>query len=232
MTRLRPIAARRAAPADEQAIARRLAERDPWLRLRKPRYQLQMIADLLELLPEGPCRIIDIGAGNGLVAETLAALAPGKQPTGVDIAGNALSDLAIPFTRYDGRRLPFADGAFDCALMCNMLHHVPPTGRAALLREALRVTGGGTLIIKDHLARAPLDRLRLWALDVMGNAPRGFMIEASYLDPGQWDALFAELGCAGEILPPAAYRTGVFSWLFPNRLEIALRVSPSARPGR
>jgi len=217
--------ARRLAMPDEAAVAARLAGRDPWLRLRKPRYQLQMIGDLLELLPEGRCRLLDIGAGNGLVAETLAALAPGKQPIGVDIAGHALPDLRIPFARFDGRRLPFADGVFDCALMCNMLHHVKPEMRARLLREALRVTGGGPLIIKDHLASTWLDHVRLWALDVLGNAPRGFMISASYLEPGDWERLLAELGLSGVILPPAPYRGGAFSLVFPNRLEICLRVS-------
>jgi len=106
--------------------------------------------------------------------------------------------------------------------------HDPETHLIPLvLREALRVTGGGPLLIKDHVAGAPLDRLRLWLLDVLGNAPRGFMIEATYLDHRQWEALLAELDCAGAILPLSQYRSGAWAWCFPNRLEICFRITQS-----
>jgi len=210
---------------EDAVIARYLADRDRWFRYRWPRYQLQMIKDLASLLPAGRCSILDIGAGSGLIGETIAALFPEKTVIGVDIASNALSTLRIPFVRFDGRRLPFADRSFDCALLCNMLHHVKPEVRTSLLGEALRITGGGPIVIKDHLVSAPLDRLRLWFLDVLGNAPRGFMVSATYLGELQWEQLLRELDCCGAILPGSGYRTGLWSWVFPNRLEICLRIS-------
>ena len=97
------------------------------------------------------------------------------------------------------------------------------------MREALRVTGGGPLVIKDHVAATPLDALRLWILDVLGNAPRGAMISASYLGEPQWEALLRELGCTGDMLPVSAYRTGLWDWCFPSRLEICFRID--RRPG-
>jgi SAM-dependent methyltransferase len=209
---------------EDAAILRHLAGRDPWLRYREPRYQLQMLKDLAALLPAGRCRVVDVGAGSGLIGEAIAALFPGKSVTGVDIAPNALSHLGIPLVRFDGRRLPFADRSFDCALFCNVLHHVKPQARTPLLREALRVTGGGPLVIKDHLAATPLDGLRLWLLDVLGNAPRGAMISASYLGEREWEALLRELGCAGHVIPVSAYRAGFGAWCFPNRLEICFRI--------
>lgn len=227
MTRLEPMDASTPAP-EAAAIAERLAARDPWLRRREPRYQVQMIQDLARLLPAGPCRILDIGAGSGVVGETLEALLPGKSVAAVDLAPNALPDLRIPYARFDGVRLPFADGSFDCAILCNMLHHVKPGARGALWREALRVTGGGPLVIKDHLAAAPLDRLRLWALDVLGNVRQGFMVSATYLDRGDWEALLREMGCTGAMLPAAQYRTGLWARCFPNRLEICFRATRAA----
>jgi len=209
---------------EDALIMRHLAARDPWLRYRKPRYQLQMIKDLAGLLPAEGCRVLDVGAGSGLIGETIATLFPGKSVTGVDIATNALPNLRIPLVRFDGGRLPFADQSFGCALFCNVLHHVKPEVRTGLLHEALRVTGGGPLVIKDHLASAPLDGLRLWLLDVLGNAPRGAMISASYLGERQWEALLRELGCTGDMLPASAYRTGLGAWCFPNRLEICFRI--------
>lgn len=212
---------------DDAAIVRYLASRDPWFRRSEPRYQLQMIKDLAGLLPAGPCRVLDVGTGSGLIGELIAELFPSTSVIGVDLAANAMRGLRIPFVRYDGRRLPFSDRSFDCALFCNVLHHVKPKHRPQLLREAMRVTGGGPLLIKDHVAGAPLDRLRLWLLDVLGNAPRGFMIEATYLDHRQWEALLAELDCAGAILPLSRYRSGAWAWCFPNRLEVCFRITQS-----
>ena len=224
-TRMQPFQPVSGSAPHAAAISERLAARDPWLRRRDPRYQVQMIKDLAQLLPAGPCRILDIGAGSGVVGETLTALLPGKSVTGVDIAPNALPDLRIPYVRFDGLRVPFADRSFDCAMLCNMLHHVKPDARSGLLREAFRVTGGGPLIIKDHLASMPLDRLRLWVLDVLGNARQGFMISATYLDQRNWEALLREMQCTGGMLPVAQYRTGLWARCFPNRLEICFRAS-------
>lgn len=202
--------------------------RDPWCRYRKPRYQMEMMRDLATLLPDGSCRILDIGAGSGLIGEAIASLLPGKSVTGVDVAGRAKPDLSIPFARFDGRRLPFGDRSFDCALFCNVLHHVKPEARIGLLREALRVTGGGPIVVKDHMAGRPLDGFRLWLLDFVGNAPRGAMVAADYLGPREWEDLLRELDCAGAILPVARYRRSLGAWCFPNRLEICFNMRASA----
>ena len=216
-------------PADE-VIVRHLAGRDARFRYRQPRYQLQMLKDLGALIPEGPCRVLDIGAGSGLIGEAISTLFPGKSVVGVDVAPNAASNLRIAFARFDGRRLPFADRAFDCALFCNVLHHVKPDSRPELLREALRVTGGGPVIIKDHLAASAADRIRLWLLDVAGNLTLGFMISADYLDGLQWDRLLQQAGCMRDAAPvSSAYRSGWSGRWFPNRLEIAFSVRRPAR---
>jgi SAM-dependent methyltransferase len=216
----------------DAAILQRLSARDPWLRRRRPYYQLRMIKDLAALVPPGPCHILDVGAGSGVVGETIAELFPGKSVVGVDVAHNPLPGLRIPLLQFDGTRLPFADASFDCVLFCNVLHHVQPPARGALLREALRVSSGGPILIKDHLAVEPLDRLRLWMLDALGNAARGFMVSAEYLSAPQWEELLRELDCAAEVLPASPYRRGLWAWCFPNRLEISLRISRAAIPGR
>lgn len=204
---------------DDAAIAAWLAARQPIYRYRKPRYQIQLLRDLAALLPAGECRIIDIGAGSGLLGEAIASLFPGKSVIGVDVARRVLPGLRIPFLEFDGRRLPFADGAFDCALFCNVLHHVKRDERAQLLGEALRVTAGGPLLIKDHVAGSAFDRVRLAWLDFLGNAPFGGMVSADYLSEHEWSALFGAVGCAVEAVAGSAYRGRASSWLFPNRLE-------------
>jgi SAM-dependent methyltransferase len=226
---LRTVAA--AVPAwfpSEAQLRAFLARRQPVYRYRAPRYVLRVLADLARLLPEGTLRLLDIGAGSGLLGEAIHSFFPGKRVTAVDTRHRALTDLRIAFAAFDGRRLPFADAAFDAALLCNVLHHVSPQWRLPLLREALRVTGGGPLLIKDHLARSALDRLRLGWLDVAGNLPFGGMVWARYLAPGEWAQLLGELGCSGVVLPVAAYRSGLPALCFPNRLELCFSVTQDA----
>lgn len=205
-----------------------LAKRQALYRYRTPRYLVRVLGDLARLMPAGASRLLDIGAGSGLLGEAIQALFPGTQVTAVDTQQRALPRLRIAFAAFDGRRLPFADAAFDAALLCNVVHHVRPRERLALLREALRVTGGGPLLIKDHLARGALDRVRLGCLDVVGNLPFGGMLSAHYLGPADWAALLAQLRCSGLLLPAAAYRSGLPALCFPNRLEVCFSVVQEA----
>jgi hypothetical protein len=94
-----------------------------------------------------------------------------------------------------------------------------------LLDEALRVTRGGPLVIKDHLAESGLDHFKLAWLDFAGNAPFGGMVNAWYLGGKDWDELFGELQCTGEMLPVSRYRSALYGSMFPNRLEICFRVN-------
>ena len=226
------LAARDAALPDwfpgEAAIAGFLAARQPLYRYRKPRYQLRLLEDLARLMPAGERRVLDVGAGTGLLAEAIGTLFPGKRVTAVDTAHRTLPGLRVPFVAFDGRHLPFGAGAFDCALLCNVLHHVRRQDREPLLREVLRVTGGGPLLVKDHLARGALDGLRLRWLDLAGNLPFGGMLAAEYLDSRQWGGLLSALGCSGSLLGASAYRSGLSARCFPNRLEICFSVTQAS----
>ena len=79
-------------------------------------------------------RIIDIGAGKGLLAQEMARQF-GARVTLVDVAQYNQTDL--PLTVCDSRALAFADGSFDYALLSFVLHHSPDPD--AILREGLRV---------------------------------------------------------------------------------------------
>src|SRR5262245_38470739 len=162
-------------PSDEQLIDR-LASHQSLYRFRKPRYQIQLLKDLATLLPAGDCRVLDVGGGSGLVAEMVATTFPGKRVVAVDVVNRVLPSVGVPFQTFDGQNLPFENSSFDCALLCNVLHHVKVGQRHGLLREILRVTGGGPVIIKDHVARTRLDHFRLAWLDLAGNAPFGGMV--------------------------------------------------------
>jgi SAM-dependent methyltransferase len=231
MTGLRP--ARAVPPSSfppEARVVDYLAGHQAVYRYRSPRYQIRLLKDLAALMPAGDCRVLDIGAGNGLIGGAIRDLFPGKSVMGVDISLRLLPSVGLSCTIYDGVNLPFADRSFDCALLCNVLHHVDPASRARVVREALRVTGGGPVIVKDHLARSRLDRLRLAALDLAGNLPFGGMVSAEYLGEGEWSSLLSQTGCTGTALPVSAYRSGLSALCFPNRLEFCFAVmqSPSS----
>jgi SAM-dependent methyltransferase len=215
-------------PGDDELIER-LVSHQPVYRYRRPRYQIQLLKDLVALMPQAATSVLDVGAGNGVIADTIATVFPGKHVSGVDVAHRVLPTVRVPVQTYDGQRLPFEDASFDCALLCNVLHHVNIDQRGPLLQDILRVTSGGPIIIKDHLASSRLDHRRLGWLDVAGNAPFGGMVEATYLEQQDWNALFADLGCTAEILPTSPYRGPALALAFPNRLEICLRVQ-AAKP--
>jgi SAM-dependent methyltransferase len=212
----------------EEAIARMLAQHVPLYRWRRPRYALQLLKDLAALLPEGPCRLVDIGGGSGLLGEAIAQFFPGKQVTAIDVVERFLPGLTIAHCGFDGQSVPFADRSFDCALLCNVLHHVPRPQRGRLLAEALRVTGGASVVIKDHVAASGLDRARLAWLDCLGNLPFGGMVRAEYLSIIEWQALFEQAGCAAESFSGSPYRAGFAKLAFPNRLEILFRLRAAA----
>ena len=92
------------------------------------------------------------------------------------------------------------------------------------MRECARVAGAGPIYIKDHLAASHLDHARLLVLDLMGNLPFGGMVKASYLTAEDWQRLAAAPGYRIDRQISGAYRSGTFERLFPNRLEVTMRL--------
>ncbi len=214
---------------EEERVVRALVRHQPFYRWRRPRYLVCLLRDLAVLLPQARCRVLDVGGGSGVVGQMVADFFPGKTVTAIDVADRFLPTLAIPHRTFDGRTIPFPDRSFDCALFSNVLHHVPRALRAPLLREALRVTGGACVVVKDHLADSAFDRARLAWLDLVGNLPFGGMLRAEYLGSTDWEALFEAVGCKALRLAVSAYRGGAGRLAFPNRLEVCFRLAPAAR---
>jgi SAM-dependent methyltransferase len=177
--------------------------------------------------------VLDLGAGEGHVGSALAGQA---WVCGCDVG--AFREAALPYVVYDGRRLPFADRAFDTTLILLSLHHCADPER--VLDEAIRVTGHRLLVTESS---ADTRRYRFWLelLDGRLNAlrhggamavPRGFRTSAG------WQALFAarglrlvtarRLGAWWErlvhhpvlyVLEPARYTTSSRTEASPNRLS-------------
>lgn len=187
------------------------------------RYQTVLLRQLA-LQWEDHRRVLDIGGGNGIIAQAIHDIF-GAEVTSIDIVNRFRGDLTIKTAVYDGLTLPFADGAFDAITLNNVLHHAPKESRARMIQECARVCSG-PIYIKDHVADFRLDRLRLGILDVLGNLPNGGMVKASYLTDSDWRALFDAIGYTPTWSEIVSYRSGAFAALFPNRLEIFLKLAP------
>lgn len=196
----------------------------PLYRSHSPRYQLVLLQSLRELWRPTHTRVLDVGGGTGIIAQALKKLFGVAHVTSVDVADRFLKTLDIETRVYDGVTLPFADASFDCITLSNVMHHVPLAIRPGLMRECARVCGHGPIYIKDHVAASPLDHIRLFLLDAMGNVPFGGMVKARYLTAADWQQLTSDAGYRIERTAGGDYRSGLFAQAFPNRLEQTMRL--------
>jgi SAM-dependent methyltransferase len=218
------------APADLSlaTVQPLIARHMPFYGKRAPTYQTVLLQGFSALWDPAHTRVLDVGGGTGIIAQAMKDLFGVAHVTSVDVEDRFLKSLDIETRVYDGARLPFADASFDCVTFSNVLHHVPRPIRPALMRECARVAGGGPIYIKDHLAASRLDHARLFALDVMGNVPFGGMVKASYLTAEDWRQLAAAAGYRIDRQVGGAYRSGMFERVFPNRLEVTMRLAGAA----
>lgn len=87
-------------------------------------------------------RVLDLACGVGAMAEQVARRFPGIELVGLDLSASQLrasrkNHPALPVTRADGGRMPFADATFDRVHCSWMLEHVPSP--EAIVREVRRV---------------------------------------------------------------------------------------------
>lgn len=130
---------------------------------------------LARLLPPAPSKILEVGAGTGVMSTLLAEL--GYTVTASDISKGMLDEarrkardrrLAIAFEIADAEALPFGEKSFDAVFGRHILWTLPYPDRA--LGEWCRVLKpGGRLVLVDSLA-APASipgRLRRQASDLL-----------------------------------------------------------------
>lgn len=178
-----------------------------------------LAARLDPLLAEGS-RVLDVGAGDGLLARTIADRRPDLRMEGVDL--KVREHTHVPVGPFDGEHLPQPAGSYDAVLLVDVLHHAAEP--RALLREAARVARRH-VVLKDHTLRGPLAGATLRFMDRVSNERHGVPLLFQYWTPSQWEAAFRELGLQVERweerlgLYPFALR-----WLFERRLHFVARL--------
>lgn len=120
--------------------------RNPLSRLVVGRF-LRRLERVVATTATGAGSLLDVGCGEGVVTERLAALLPHVRVVGLDVDDPALARSwrerrgeNLAFRPGSAYRLPFADGSFDVALAIEVLEHLerPEQAVAELARVARR----------------------------------------------------------------------------------------------
>jgi ubiquinone/menaquinone biosynthesis C-methylase UbiE len=115
--------------------------KNPVSRLLVQRFRARIDALILSTLPRS---VLDVGCGEGVVTDELAALLPGARVTGVDVPDPALAaEWALRKAEYvagNAYELPFENSEFDLVSAIEVFEHLerPEAALAELVRVARR----------------------------------------------------------------------------------------------
>jgi len=154
-------------------------------------------------------KILDLGCGRGITAETLRDYFQ-ADVFGVDIEDQRV--VEIPFQIIDGKNLPFTDNSFDLVLISYVLHHAE--NPRALLVEARRVAKDKIIIYED-LEEEGLTKIACWLHKATYKISAPFQENPiRFYEEKEWEELFNQLGL--KVLFKRR-KTGRFNWLYPAK---------------
>jgi len=182
----------------------------------------RVLADALApLIPSGARSVLDIGCGDGTIANLLAQRRPDLAIQGVEITPRPT--CRIECRPFNGSQLPFLDRSFDVCLFVDVLHHTSDVTQ--LLRDAARVSRS-SVVLKDHLSETSFDHATLRAMDWVGNRPHGVALTYNYQSLGQWQQHFASCGLQATQLSTALpLYPFPFSLLFGRNLHFVAQLT-------
>ena len=119
------------------------------------------------LAAEGGGPVLDVGCGDGDLADRIAAMLPGRQVVGIDSEKKRIAAAAarhsrpnLRFVHADATRTEVSGGPFVTIVLSNVLEHV--VDRPGLLRRLVRLYRPSTIILRvpdfERDWRVPLKR--------------------------------------------------------------------------
>jgi 2-polyprenyl-3-methyl-5-hydroxy-6-metoxy-1,4-benzoquinol methylase len=113
---------------------------------------------------DGPGKILDYGCGVGLLVRHLKRCLPDMQVDGYDISASSLDRIDRDLRKQGvfTREIDVLGRDYEVMVVANVLHHVRPEGRRALIAEAAsHLSPGGKMVIFEH---NPVNPLTKWAV--------------------------------------------------------------------
>jgi SAM-dependent methyltransferase len=185
--------------------------------------RVERITSLVGALVPPGADVVDVGAGDGLLASRLLASRPDIRIRGLDVLKREATH--VPVELFDGARIPLDDASCDVVLLVDVLHHADDAG--ALLAQCARVARQA-VIVKDHLREGFAAGSTLAFMDWMGNARHGVRLTYHYLTRAEWLDLIARTGLTADrweerlaLYPPPA------DWIFGRHLHFVARLHPN-----
>lgn len=98
------------------------------------------ISLVIKYLPKN-CKILDVGAGNGIQARYLENL--GYNVSAIDLYSSQYKpERVFPVIDYDGKKIPFPDNSFDVILSSSVLEHIKELDSFSIeMSRVLKVDG-------------------------------------------------------------------------------------------
>lgn len=159
-------------------------------RRRKVGRAYDMALEIARIIPSA-YEILDVGCGNGYIAQHLAGLL-GSYVLGIDVDG--APEAPINFRRFDGKNFPTTDHTFEAVLFCYVLHHAQDVN--ALLSEVRRVLrSAGVVVVYEDIPATGWDR---FTCGIHNRKWRGRTGECTFRREVQWREAFE--GAGFEIL--------------------------------
>jgi len=168
--------------------------------------RVRCLSDHLARLVPAACSLLDIGCGDGKLAQLLLEKRPDLRIEGVDVL--VRKKTWLPVKPFDGTNLPYSDSSFDGVMLIDVLHHT--LDPLPLLRQALRVSRRW-LIVKDHVLQGPGAALRLRFMDYVGNARHTVALPYNYQSTSEWSALYR---CLNVKVSAEVTDLGLYPWPF------------------
>ena len=138
-------------------------------------------------------RILDYGAGTGLVSRWLCARV-GVRPTLADLVEYGNRRREFPFLEMDDPfHVPADDASFDAVLLLFALHHNRYEEQGKVLAEAVRLTRGRLIVMEDTPLNG-IDRTFNVLWDKLLNLRHGVPTPCAFRSVEEWLAVFMEHG--------------------------------------
>lgn len=99
-------------------------------------------------------KVLDVGCGVGIVSHRVASERRDLNVLGIDISAASIElarvNYTLPNTRYECKRLEAVTEQFDCVMLLDVLHHIPPSEYDNLFNSVRSLLApGGYLLVKD-----------------------------------------------------------------------------------